>query len=102
MKSYKVRVYEDGAKMWLLNGKLHREDGPAYEWSDGTKEWRLNGKRHREDGPAIEWSSGTKEWWLYGEHLTKEEHSKKTSKGSCEGRTVVVDGIEYQLVKRES
>ena len=37
-----------------LNGKLHREDGPAIEDSDGDKYWYLNDKLHREDGPAIE------------------------------------------------
>ena len=52
------------AKLWCLNGKPHREDGPAIECADGTKEWYLNGKRHREDGPAVEWADGTKEWWL--------------------------------------
>jgi len=40
---------------------------------DGTKVWWLNGKLHREDGPAIEWSNGTKEWWLNGDELTKDE-----------------------------
>ena len=30
--------------------------------SDGTKSWYLNGKRHREDGHAVEFSNGTK-WW---------------------------------------
>jgi hypothetical protein len=25
-------------------------------------EWFLNGKRHREDGPAVECSNGDKEW----------------------------------------
>ena len=32
--------------------------------SNGTKEWCLNGKRHREDGPAIEYSNGAKSWYL--------------------------------------
>ena len=27
-----------------INGKRHREDGPALEFADGTKEWYLNGK----------------------------------------------------------
>ena len=27
-------------------GQLHREDGPAREWSDGSKEWYLNGNRY--------------------------------------------------------
>ena len=55
-----------GTKKWHLNGKLHREDGPAIEWANGTKYWYLNGKRHREDGPAIEDASGTKKWFLNG------------------------------------
>jgi len=57
----------DGTKEWWLNGKRHREDGPAYEGADGTKEWWLNGKRHRVDGPAIERADGGKEWYLNGE-----------------------------------
>ncbi len=61
-----LRVSGDGSKYWYINGKLHREDGPAAEWSDGTKEWWFNGKLHREDGPAAEWSDGTKEWWFNG------------------------------------
>ena len=24
----------DGTKMWRLNGKLHRTDGPAVEWAE--------------------------------------------------------------------
>lgn len=31
-----------GTKIWKLNGKLHREDGPAIEWADGRKEWWIN------------------------------------------------------------
>ena len=53
-----------GTKEWYLNGKLHREDGPAIEEADGHKEWWLNGKYHREDGPACEWSGGEKTWYL--------------------------------------
>jgi len=32
-----------------LNGKRHREDGPAVIFSNGTKEWYRNGKQHLED-----------------------------------------------------
>ncbi len=32
-------------------GELHREDGPAIEYTSGTKMWYQNGKLHREDGP---------------------------------------------------
>jgi hypothetical protein len=63
-------AYEDAdcSKQWYLNGKLHREYGPAREWADGTKEWWVNGKHHREDGPAIEYADGSKEWWLNGKY----------------------------------
>ena len=57
MIEYTVKVYPDGDKEWYLNGKLHREDGPAREWADGDKSWYLNGKR-----------------------VTEEEHKRMTSK----------------------
>ena len=44
MIEYKVRAYENGDKEWYLNGKLHREDGPAVEYADGSKYWYLDGK----------------------------------------------------------
>ena len=49
MIKYEVRVYDNGTKLWFLNGKLHREDGPAYEYADGDKYWYLNGKEYTED-----------------------------------------------------
>ena len=66
MKEYTVRVHDGGSKFWYLNGKRHREDGPAIEHFDGTKEWFLNGQRHREDGPAIIYALGSKCWFLNG------------------------------------
>jgi hypothetical protein len=33
-----------GSRAWFLNGKLHRENGPAVEWSNGAFNWHLNGK----------------------------------------------------------
>ena len=41
---YTIIEYSNGAKFWFLNGKRHREDGPAIEYSDGDKYWYLNGK----------------------------------------------------------
>ena len=57
MIEYTVKVYHDGSKSWRLNGKLHREDGPAIEWADGYKFWYLDGKE-----------------------VTEEEHKRMTSK----------------------
>ena len=41
---YKYTTGKYGNKIWTLNGKLHREDGHAYEMPGGYKEWWLNGK----------------------------------------------------------
>jgi hypothetical protein len=76
MIKYIVQVDADGTKRWYLSDQLHREDGPAIEWSDGSKEWYLNGELHREDDPAFEWY--TKEWFLNGKHITEEDHKKAT------------------------
>jgi hypothetical protein len=66
----------DGTKYWFLNGKYHREDGPAIEFANGSKHWYLNGKRHREDGPAIEYANGDKEWYLNDEILTEDKYDE--------------------------
>ena len=70
--------FADGNRYWYLNGNLHREDGPAIERADGTRQWYLNGKRHRIDGPAIEHAYGTRRWYLNGLEYTKMEFLKKT------------------------
>jgi len=76
-KTYEVKIYNDGFKIWCLNGKLHREDGPAIDSVDGTKQWYLNGEYHREDGPAIEWADGDKHWYLNGTQYTEAEWKAK-------------------------
>ena len=43
---------------------LHREDGPAIEYSNGAKIWYQNHKLHRMDGPAAEYVSGNKGWFV--------------------------------------
>ena len=86
----RVKYYENGQKKseewieeWVLNGKYHRVDGPAYQYwyKNGQKEsegWYLNNRRHREDGPAfINWSiNGQKRielWYLNGKFYTREK-----------------------------
>jgi len=71
--------YPNGTNKWFLNGKLHRTDGPAIEWGvGGCKEWYLNGERHREDGPAIEYADGIKQWYLNGEQFTETDFTFET------------------------
>ena len=48
-----------------------------------SETWYLNGKLHREDGPAVERSNGDKEWWLNGNKLTEQQHKAATSKPIC-------------------
>jgi len=73
-----------GTKRYLFPDAktLHREDGPAVEYSNGHKEWHLNGNLHREDGPAIEYSYGAKEWFYYGKqiHCSSQEEFEKMLK----------------------
>ena len=40
----------------------------------------MNGKLHREDGPAVEYANGSKFWYLNDEEVTEEEHKRQTSK----------------------
>ena len=88
--------WPNGDKSWWLNGNIHRTDGPAAEYADGSKVWYLNGHRHRTDGPAVEWADGYKEWWLNGEHLTQEEHLRRT----IPAQEMTVADIEAALGKR--
>jgi hypothetical protein len=56
--------YSNGDKSWFINGKLHREDGPAYV-SDFTKKWYINNELHRLDGPAVEYNGIDTKYWYY-------------------------------------
>jgi len=62
-----VLDYRDNNKI------LHREDGPAIEFTSGTKHWHINGKRHRLDGPARVWSIGYTQYYINGRCYTKED-----------------------------
>ena len=75
MIEYTVRVYDNGDKWWYLNGKRHREDGPAFEGADGSKYWYLN-----------------------GEQLTEAEFNRRMSK-ACSGKVVEIEGVKYKLVE---
>jgi len=62
-------IRDNGTKKWYINDKLHREDGPALIWANGTQEWWINDKLHREDGPALIRADGTQEWWINGKYV---------------------------------
>ena len=95
MIEYTVKVWDDRT-YWFFNGNLHREDGPAVEYSNGDKIWHKNGLLHREDGPACEYADGSKEWFIEGNELTEKEFLQR--KKPCSGKKVTIDGVDYELV----
>lgn len=63
---------DDRATYWYCDGKLHRKDGPAIEYSNGDKKWYTEGKLHRVDGPAVEYINGSK-FWFFDDELHRED-----------------------------
>ena len=122
MIEYKVKVYANGTKHWHLNGKRHREDGPALEFASGHKEWFLNDQRHREDGPAIEYAngnkfwflndqrhredgpaielaSGDKEWYLNGKEISEQEFLSRSIKEMTMAEVIEKLGYDIKIIK---
>ena len=81
MNKPECKTYPNGDKEWCLNGKYHREDGPAVERANGHKEWWLNGEPHREDGPAREYTDGTKLWYLNGKRHREDGPAREYANG---------------------
>jgi hypothetical protein len=48
-------------QVWYNNGLIHRVGGPAYTDSEGAQSWWQNGNMHRDDGPA--WIKGNNEFY---------------------------------------
>ena len=78
LKGYEL-VVEEERVMWTFDGKLHREDGPAYISAVGSEIWVSNGKTHREDGPAVI-LNGNREWWLNDRQYHSEAEFNKRIK----------------------
>jgi hypothetical protein len=90
------KVDTNGSKFWYLNRKLHREDGPAIEYTNSYKEWWLNGHRHREDGPAVEEINGHKEWYLNGYPYTFQDYLKKLKEMSKDDKDIFLIQLKYK------
>ena len=87
-----TKVYWDDGTLnyeyYILNGKYHREDGPAFisYSSDGSvgssglsyEKYMLNGEHHREDGPAWIYyhrdGSTYEDYFLNGKYYSKEDY----------------------------
>ena len=70
--------YKDGTTSTTLDVSkpLHREDGPAIEYTDGTRNWIVDNKLHRIDGPAIVYANGDKQWFVDNNHYLQEGFNK--------------------------
>lgn len=66
------KLYSDGDMCWYKKGKLHREDGPAFEHANGDKEWYIEGNLHKDNGPAVESANGDKYWFKKGKQHRKD------------------------------
>lgn len=63
-------IYTNGPQAWYHNGEVHREDGPAITWGD-TKIYSNHGYLHNKNGPAVicRQHSFHKNHFLYGYHV---------------------------------
>ena len=72
-------ITEDGSLSWLIEGKYHRENGPASIINQGngahSYHWVQNDKEHREDGPANIWDSAFPERNMYEFYLKGKYYS---------------------------
>jgi len=89
---------------------MNKPECKTYE--DGHKEWYLNGKPHREDGPAVERTNGGKEWYLEGVLLDERAYNEELNWPSCAekdyqihnwpscaGKVITIDGKQYKLAE---
>jgi hypothetical protein len=60
--------YDDGSQLWCMNGKIHRDDGPALICANGEKRWYLNGGIHSDNGPAMICNNGDMFWYKNGRY----------------------------------
>ena len=79
-------ISEHGSHIWQLDGKFHRENGPAVIFSSGTEEWWINGKLHRENGPAIILPDGKRFWYINGKYQYTENLGKNTNLPKSTGK----------------
>ena len=73
------KEYYDRIEYTNEKGQLHRLDGPTHSWKSGSSDsWWINGKPHRETGPAIISNYERSEYYLEGiRYYNIEDFDKK-------------------------
>lgn len=81
LKSRKVVYRDHGEIAWLTkSGKFHRIGGPADEFDNGDKVFYINGKRHNEEGAAIQLADGRNFFYLNGKEMTEQKWAEEVKK----------------------
>jgi len=81
-----LKILDNGDKIYLKNGFVHREDGPAVIRKIGENLWYKDGILHREDGPAVEKTNGTKN--------TKQNKTPQVKK--IKQYLIEINGVKYK------
>lgn len=67
----------DGTNIYITDGRLHREDGPALQTSDGTSYYFIDEALHRDNGPAISSTDPLHcHWYKHGVRVPSEGRSR--------------------------
>lgn len=66
-------VYREGYDCGYhrIGGPTHIQLGTRQDITTITREWCCDGELHRDDGPAVEWSDGRVEHWEHGRRKIK-------------------------------
>lgn len=86
-----MKMNQEVIQYFNVNGKLHKEDGPAHICKDGLA-YYTNGKLHRTDGPAVILKSGFEAWYSNGKRHNLDGPAVKYIDGYV---GYFIDGREY-------
>jgi hypothetical protein len=63
MTNHEIIEYNDRIE-YHLNGRLHRDNGPAIIYNDGSEYWFQYDRLHNTNGPAIILPFGMKRYYI--------------------------------------
>ncbi len=89
-KVFTKRIRMINYLVYMVNGVVHRHNGPAMYIGDECERYYINGKLHREDGPAVRHKDGNMEYWFnnirYTDKTFRYEYDWKKQKWIVEQR----------------
>ena len=62
-------VEQDRKRQWMVDGVLHRINGPAVETDDDWEYWFFDGLLHRLDGPAVSDPRLNFQFYIFGKKI---------------------------------